>query len=478
VDVHLVQEGRDGALLVAATGMAGKLVNTNTMTSLLPTNNADVFSVFEDPQGRIWVGTAEQGLFHWKNGRLTPFTDRTLLNLIVFTITMDPAGNLWLGTASGLRCYDKNFRSMTTPPLASQPKALLVDRHGVLWIGTASTGLIRYYNGASTSFGKVDGLASDRILSLAESDDGSIWVGTEDGLSQLSDVKFPTFSATEGLVNESCLAVAASPLGGIWAGTPNGVSYYHDGQFSSFGLNGANGFQSRWMKRVFVTRNGDAYIFGGRKNIERLSGDRVVMSWTNTVWPRALAEDSHGILVALAGNLMRIEKDELVPFCLADGENVSLAWINDLLVARDDSIWVASVKGVYQIKDGVLHNWCQENGLYQSTFFYLCEADDGAIWAVQNTGIARFKDGKLRLIAHQQGLPEDFIYAMVPDQLGNFWMDSNGGILRASQRELNAVADGKAESVHCNVYAGENAVKTTDKGAQEYSGCRSLDGKI
>jgi PAS domain S-box-containing protein len=67
---------------------------------------------------------------------------------------------------------------------------------------------------------------------------------------------------------------------------------------------------------------------------------------------------------------------------------------------------------------------------------------------------------------------------MVPDKLGNFWMDASGGILCASQSELNAAADGTTDHVRFRVYQGENAVKTTDKGAQEYSGCRSLDGRI
>lgn len=182
--------------------------------------------------------------------------------------------------------------------------------------------------------------------------------------------------------------------------------------------------------------------------------------------------------MALYGDLMRIENDKPVPVRLADGSNVSLRWINDLLVTRDDSIWLAATDGIFQIKDGVLHNWCQENGLSQSTFYYMCEGDDGAIWAAQNTGIARFKSGGLRQITRKQGLHEDFVYAIVPDKLGNFWMDSNRGIFRVSQQELNAVADGAAERVHCSVYEGEDAVKTTDKGAQDYSGCRSLDGRI
>ena len=311
-----------------------------------------------------------------------------------------------------------------------------MDRHGVLWIGTAGSGLIRSQGGTFSSLRKQDGLASDRVLSLAESDDGSLWVGTEDGLSQLSDVKFPILSRTEGLAHEACLAVAASPEGGIWAGTPDGVSYYRDGHFTNFGIRGANGFRSRWVKRVFAAGNGDVYFIGGRKNLDRFHGDHVIMSWTNSVWPRAVAEDSHGILVALDGDLMRIENDKLVPVRLANGSNVSLRWINDLLVTRDDSIWLAATDGIFQIKDGVLHNWCQKNGLSQSTFYYMCEGDDGAMWAAQNTGIARFKNGGLRQITRKQGLHEDFVYAIVPDKLGNFWMDSNRGIFRVSQQRV------------------------------------------
>jgi PAS domain S-box-containing protein len=327
---------------------------------------------------------------------------------------------------------------------------------------------------------KEDGLASDRILSLAESDDGSLWVGTEDGLSQLSDVKFPILSAKEGLVDDDCLAVAASPQGGIWASTANGVSYFRDGHFENFGQNGLNGLGSRWIKRLFAARNGDLYYIDAHKNLGLFRGDHVVMGWTNSVWPRAVAEDSHGILVAIVGDLMRIENDKMVPVRLADGSSVSLRWISDVLVARDDSIWVAATEGIFQIKDGVLHNWCHDNGVYQSTFYFLSEDDNGNIWAAQNTGIARFNNAGMRQITQKQGLHEDFVYAIVPDKSGNFWMDSSRGIFRVSQRELNDVADGTAERVQCSVYEGEDAVKGNDKdkGADEYSGCRSLDGRI
>ncbi len=47
-----------------------------------------------------------------------------------------------------------------------------------------------------------------------------------------------------------------------------------------------------------------------------------------------------------------------------------------------------------------------------------------------------------------------------------------------SEAEANAVADGNAMRLTCEVFDGEDAVKTTDKSAQEYSGGRSVDGKI
>src|SRR5579862_6504796 len=476
--IRTVQLLKDGTMLVGGCGFAGRLMDTNTFQSLIPTNNADVFSVCEDAKGRIWMGTADDGLFYLEHGKMKQFPDPTLQHLIISSIVVDPAGNIWLGTVNGLRCYGANFRSKPVNIIPSQPRALLLDRHGVLWIGTAASGLYRYFNGQFTSLTREDGLASDRILSLAESDDGSLWVGTEDGLSQLSDVKFPILSSREGLVDDDCLAVAASPQGGIWAGTANGLSYFRDGHFENFSQDGLNGLGSRWVKRLFAARNGDLYYIDASKNLGLFRGDHVVFNWTNSVWPRAVAEDSHGILVAIVGDLMRIENDKMVPVRLADGSNVSLRWISDVLVARDDSIWVAATEGIFQIKDGVIHNWRHENGVYQSTFYFLSEDDNGNIWAAQNTGIARFKNGGLQQITQKQGLHEDFVYAMVPDKQGNFWMDSSRGIFRVSQSQLNAVADGTAKQVQCSVYDGENAVKSNDKGAQEYSGCRSLDGRI
>ena len=479
VTTRAVRESQDGSLLVGTVSMAGKWPASGQ--SQIYAANLDVTSLREDSAGRIWLGTANNGLHYWENNQLHRFPEPEGIHWkdwVIHDIAIDRSGTLWIATSNVLHAFNADF----TPKLLSESpriiRVMLLDSHGVLWIGTSGDGLLRCKDGVFTSLRKTDGLASDRILSLAESSDGSLWVGTEDGLSLLTDVKFPIISVADGLVSEACLAVAASPQGGIWAGTGNGLSRYRNGQFTNFGYNKADGFYSRWVKRIFAARNGDVYLIGGTKNLSRFSNGRVEKTWVPGLWPRAIAEDDRGIIVGVADDLMRIEHDEIVPYLTADGHKVTPGWINELLTARDGSLWIAGEGGIVQIKDGVLHDWSAPEQLTDKVFFYLSEDDSGAMWAARNTGLVRIKDGQLRFINRTHGLFVDFVYAIVPDKAGNFWMDSNGGIFRVSQRELNAVADGTATQLHCTVYEGQQAVKTTDKSAQEYSGARTDDGRI
>lgn len=476
---RVVKEVRDGGLLIGVAGAFGKKDGSGGVDVLAP--DTDVLSLCEEANGRLWLGTANRGLLYLDDGELKTFTEpgyETWEDRVISSVEVDRDGLLWVGASNGLHAFNPDFSARPDTGLTNQPRAMLLDSHGVLWVGTLSEGLVRYKDGRFSVLREQDGLASNRILSLAESDDGSIWVGTEDGLSQLADVKFPILSVADGLSEEVCLGVAASPDGGIWAGTANGLSHYRDGTFTNYGHNRANGFYTRWIKRVFAAKNGDVYMIGGRQNLSRFVGDNVVKTWTPGAWPRAIAEDSQGILVAVQEDLMRIEDDELIPWLLADGGKVAVGWINELLVARDGSIWVAGEHGIAQIKDGVLSNWAEIGNLDDRNFSYICEDDGNGIWAATGTGLVRVKDGKVSRVNRQQGLYEDFVYAIVPDFVGGLWMDSNQGIFRVDQAELNAVADGTIASLRCIVYEGQHAVKTTDKVGQEYSGCRSSDGRI
>lgn len=475
--VRSLTETRDGHVIMATTSSAGIAQGDGPLAPLFSENWIDVFSSCETPNGKIWLGTAELGLFSIEEGKTVPFLDPALKGVIIHTIAGDRDGNIWLATPLGLRGYDAQLRPIAVPRTPTL-RTLFLDSHGALWLGTLGSGVLRYQNGTITALTRPQGLASDDVLAFAESSDGSIWIGTSDGLTQLSDLKFPIVSSAEGMVTDGAICVTASPLGGLWIGTSNGVSYLKDGKFSNFGTDGANGVTSGWVKRIFIARDGDVYFFGAHKNIDRFSGDKVIESWKTEAWPRAMAEDSKGLLVGIARKLMRLENGKLVVCRLADGGEVEPGWINDLLVTEDDTVWLATEDGVFRLKDGVMTDLCKANNLPGIRYYFLARDREGNIWAAQNHGILRCKDGKMRMINRDQGLRENSVYAIVADKLGNFWMDSNRGIFRVSQADLNAVADGKSARVTCTAYEGSDAVKSSDKVALEYSGTRTTDGKI
>lgn len=103
--------------------------------------------------------------------------------------------------------------------------AIAVDGDRV-WIGT-DAGLVRYEDGAFTTFTRADGLAHDVIITLAVDEaSGDLWAGTVAGLSRYSARKFDTFTQLDsGLQNDMVYCVEVDGPH-VWAATAAGVSRY------------------------------------------------------------------------------------------------------------------------------------------------------------------------------------------------------------------------------------------------------------
>jgi diguanylate cyclase (GGDEF)-like protein len=107
------------------------------------------------------------------------------------------------------------------------------DGRGVLWVGTERSGLARMELGRWTVLTTRDGLPSDHVLSLLETETGgrrSLWVGTRGaGLAEVVAGRVSrTWNRSSGLPNDDALALAEVRLPGgrreLWVGTRAGVA--------------------------------------------------------------------------------------------------------------------------------------------------------------------------------------------------------------------------------------------------------------
>ncbi len=113
--------------------------------------------------------------------------DSALSGATLQSLTVDDS-TVWLGTDDGLlrwRPESGSVLALTAPPLGgANVLSTAIGRNDALWIGTES-GLIRYDQtlGTVVELGSLDwGGASERVAALILSDEGTLVIGSDDGL--------------------------------------------------------------------------------------------------------------------------------------------------------------------------------------------------------------------------------------------------------------------------------------------------------
>ncbi|MBP5383840.1 MAG: hybrid sensor histidine kinase/response regulator, partial [Lachnospiraceae bacterium] len=96
-------------------------------------------------------------------------------------------GYIWIGGYSGIIRYDGiNFERQPSSTGMTNGKAFFEDADGRLWIGTNDNGIVmRDPDGTATHFTYKDGLPSSTIRAFAQSNDGTVYAGTTNGISYI-----------------------------------------------------------------------------------------------------------------------------------------------------------------------------------------------------------------------------------------------------------------------------------------------------
>lgn len=114
--------------------------------------------------------------------------DQGLPHTDVFATVQDGDGFIWIGTSSGLCRYDGveilTYDISNSILESSRIASLYLDGDRMLYIGTEAGGLT-LYDTANDRFVKTVKVPSNCVNSVFSSDDGRIYICTNDGLSKL-----------------------------------------------------------------------------------------------------------------------------------------------------------------------------------------------------------------------------------------------------------------------------------------------------
>ncbi len=208
----------EGSLWIAADGLHRLKSAAFEVYGEPEGSAANVYSIMEDSQGRIWLGSINGGTVIHEDGA---FRFLTGLPALPQTMLEDRSGAVWIGQINYGACVVVEFRCARRVEYVGghTVKAIVQDRAGNIWIGT-DQGVYRDSAGSVTHFGAEDGLPHDFVRVIHEARDGSLWLGTNGGgLARYSGRRIEALTSAQGLSSDLVRSIHEDPSGVLWVGT-------------------------------------------------------------------------------------------------------------------------------------------------------------------------------------------------------------------------------------------------------------------
>jgi energy-coupling factor transport system substrate-specific component len=237
-NITAVYEDSNGYIWLAAENGVGFLDNDRIYRNVGNPSGAGFYSsIYEDYQNGYWITGTRGGVVNLAVGAFTNFNalydiETGTVNAIVFD-----GDYTYIGTNSGLLILDRNGNPASTSfteQINTRVRGLFRDSAGNIWICTYSElGVMRYTPSDNTykNWNAEDGLISDRTRLIQELPSGVIVVGTATGVSFLrgNDV----ISVNEALDTDifidlpdiMVLSMVNSDDGTLYIGTDGGGVY-------------------------------------------------------------------------------------------------------------------------------------------------------------------------------------------------------------------------------------------------------------
>jgi ligand-binding sensor domain-containing protein len=359
--------------------------------------DAGVSALAQDPDGRIWVGLSQEGIFCLLRDSVLHFSNRgtqspLLSDGTIDEIYVDPTSTrertlVWVGTRGGGVNKIVVRRNPFRVALRDQGSfqigrgavlAFCEDRRGILWVGTWGGGMSAYRHVAGkykhiATYGHTQrapfNLPTSDVYCLLEDHEGILWIGTDKGLCMLDAERkhIVTYSHKPGdsasIAGDIISVLKEDSHGILWICTSRGLSRLVRGSPNRFKNylytasderrrvgNDVTDIVEDRLSNLWVTMHG-----GGLNKFER-EKDRFVRfsdphdtTGQRQNWMSQVYEDRRGMFWIWTDGGFVLFDPRSERFSSFDASFLQRAYVFDMMEDNDGHLWLATGIGLLRL---------------------------------------------------------------------------------------------------------------------------------
>jgi ligand-binding sensor domain-containing protein len=428
-----------------------------------------VNGIAQTADGYLWIGT-DRGLIRFDGFNFRPVSFACIAaasNVPILQLVTDAGGKLWVRPqgADLVRQRDGKFESVIYGPDAIT--ALSKDKHegvlvsdvrqgtfrftadkaqklgpssppvismaetadGKVWLGTLGDGLFFLTGGRATNVNA--GLPDQKINSLLPIGE-ELWVGTGTGLYRGNGTGFRRLELPSFLGNVQVLSLLLDRNSNIWVGTTRGLLRINAKGISFSEENELRG--DGGINVLFEDREGNLWIGGGR-GLGRIR-DSAFVTYSSASdrrfehnGPVYVDPAGRTWLAPVQGGLYVLQNGRVQPVTSIPPNEVVYS-----ISGRADVVWAGRQRGGLtrlRFRNGAIESqsYTEANGLAQNSAYVVYESRDGSVWAgTLNRGVSKFKDGHFTTYTTTNGLASNTVSSIVETRDGATWFATPAGL--------------------------------------------------
>jgi signal transduction histidine kinase len=310
-------------------------------------------------------------------------------------------------------------------------------------------------------------------------------VATAEGLDQFRDLPVTSLPMKQELSSASARSVLAARDGSLWVGTSDGLYKWKEGRTTIYQRRSHPGLADDDIQSLFEDERGRIWVSSFRGLAAFEKGKFTPVPSVPAGAKNAIAGDNHG---GLWLSLFGTGKDYSLAH-LAGGKIVEqVPWLKlgggpgtGLVPDPDGGIWTGLLSGgMAYFRAGQIRNLpLSDDGASARRVLDVARDRDGSIWATTNDGVSRINSGRVATLTTANGLPCKTVHWIIEDNLSSYWLYTQCGLLRVARTDMESwIADPK-RAIRPTLFGVEDGIRLVPilKGLRP-AVTKASDGKI